>query len=1061
MSLRRVVNGFLVVFAFAWLSLAAMASEYHGQVTFSGLPLPGSTVTVTATQGDKKVVAISDEQGLFSFTDLADGKWSLNIEMTGFAPLKQEITVAPNAEAGTFEMKVMTIDQIRAEDKPVKFDPAQLANPPVVAAESAPSAAAAAKGAATPGKGVAGAKTQTAAGAVPEAPPPPDATAQQANDGMLINGSVNNAATSQFSMNAAFGNNRNGGRSLYNGNAFLTLDNSTLDAAPFNLTGQAQPRPQFNNFTAGINYGGPLNIKGLMPRGPNLQFNYSRNQNSEFNTQAILIPTGRDASGNWNLTSPTVTSINVPSNLATVAPQCNSYLLSTGMTQAQINSGMAQFANNTIPVQCVTSASNVLLSLYPQGTNITGDPQYNYELPLNTSSHSDNYGLSAQRQLGTKNNLNGRFNFQDSTSNQPSIFGFLDTSSSVGLNSNLTFSRRFTQRLYGSASYTFSRSRSQLIPNFANKTNIEGAAGITGASASSAYWGPPSLSFSSGIAGLSDGVSFYNRRETNSISVSMNWNHTRHNVNFGGGFNRLEFNYLTELNPDGSLSFTGAATRSSAGAGGSDVADFLLGIPDTSRIAFGNADKYLRQTTSNLFLLDDFRMSPEFTVNAGVRWEYGSPVSEIKGRLVNLDVAPGFSTATPVVGSNPLLQHDYSRPEPHISIAWRPISGSSLLIRSGYDVNNDTSVYQSASSAMAQQMGPPSNPLSTSLQISNSIACPFNIFSPFAQQSCSTTSPDAFAIDPHFRVGYVQTWNLAVQRDLPFSLQTIVTYLGIKGTRGVQEFLPNSCPPPASGVSTACTTATSGYVYRTSNGNLTREAGTLELRRRLRNGFQARMLYTYAKSLDDDYSLSGQGSVNNSSGIAQDWTNPAGQRGLSTTDQRHLLNLTAQYTTGMGLGGKMLLTGWRGAIYKEWTVQTTFAIGSGLPETPIYLGATESGTGVSGTIRPNVTGSPYTGAKPGYVLNVNNYSAPLGSYGNARRDSIEGPDQFSLNAGMNRTFRLHDKYTLDAQLNATNILNHVVYSGWNSSWIPGSQTFGAPAGANPMRSISVTFRARF
>ena len=652
MLLRRVVNGLLLLCAFAWCSVAAMASAYHGQVTFSGLPLPGSTVTVTATQGDKKVVAISDDQGLFSFADLADGKWSLTIEMTGFAPLKQEITVAPDAAAGTFEMKVLTLDQIRAEDKPVKFDPAQLANPPVVAVVAAPSVATVAAAKEKDKTAAAGAKTQAAAAPIPEAPPP-DATAQQANDGYLINGSVNNAATSQYSLNAAFGNNRNGGHSLYNGNAFLTLENSALDAASYNLTGQPQQKPQFNNYTVGINYGGPLNIKHLMPRGPNMQVNYSHSQDSSVQTTPILIPTGEDAStGNWNLTSPTVTAITVPSNLATVAPGCNAYLLShPAATQIPAGSpaGTAPvFTNNVIPAQCVASASSVLLSLYPQATNVSGDTQYNYELPINTTSHSDNIGLSGQRQIGTKNSVFGRWNFQDSFSNQPTILGFLDTSSSVGTNATINFSRRFTQRLYGTVTYNFGRSRNQLIPNFANKNNIEGTAGIVGASTSPAYWGPPSLSFSSGIYGVSDRPYAYNRNENNSISVNINWNHLRHNINFGGAFSRLEANYNTESNPDGSLGFTGAATRSSTNAGGSDFADFLLGIPDTSRIAYGNADKYLRQTTSNLFLLDDFRVNPEFSINVGLRWEYGSPASETQGPSCESRTSgTGFATADP------------------------------------------------------------------------------------------------------------------------------------------------------------------------------------------------------------------------------------------------------------------------------------------------------------------------------------------------------------------------------------------------------------------------------
>jgi trimeric autotransporter adhesin len=361
-------------------------------------------------------------------------------------------------------------------------------------------------------------------------------------------------------------------------------------------------------------------------------------------------------------------------------------------------------------------------------------------------------------------------------------------------------------------------------------------------------------------------------------------------------------------------------------------------------------------------------------------------------------------------------------------------------------------VYQSAAYfGMAQQF-----PLSTSLGITNSPACAFNMANPFVAPSCSTTSPDTFAIDPNFKVGYVQAWYLSTERDLPYSLHATVTYNGIKGTHGVQEFLPNTCPP-----SVPCTTAPSGYRYRTSGGNLTRESGSVELRRRLRNGFTARMLYTYAKSLDDDYSLSGQGSATSGGALAQDWLHPEGQRALSTTDQRHVLAFTAQYTTGMGLGGKALMSGWRGAIYKEWTISTSINAATGLPETVICGTCLATGSSAGGSVRANILGSPYAGAPAGFRLNSANFAAPSGAWGVSRRDSIAGPDQFSMNANMQRTFRLHDRYTLDATLNATNVLNHVVYSGWNTSWSPLNKSFGAPAGAMGMRSISLVFRMRF
>ena len=152
----------------------------------------------------------------------------------------------------------------------------------------------------------------------------------------------------------------------------------------------------------------------------------------------------------------------------------------------------------------------------------------------------------------------------------------------------------------------------------------------------------------------------------------------RHNLTFGGDFRRQQFNYLSQQDPRGTFTFTGAATAGSTTTGGADFADFLLGIPDTSSIAFGNADKYFRESVYDAYLTDDWRINPQFTLNAGLRWEYGAPITELYGRLVNLDIAPGFSAAAPVVESNPvgaltagnIRTHSSSRTNTGLSRAW-------------------------------------------------------------------------------------------------------------------------------------------------------------------------------------------------------------------------------------------------------------------------------------------------------------------------------------------------------------------------------------------------------
>jgi hypothetical protein len=145
-------------------------------------------------------------------------------------------------------------------------------------------------------------------------------------------------------------------------------------------------------------------------------------------------------------------------------------------------------------------------------------------------------------------------------------------------------------------------------------------------------------------------------------------------------------------------------------------------------------------------------------------------------------------------------------------------------------------------------------------------------------------------------------------------------------------------------------------VYLTSNGRSNRQAGQFQLRRRLRNGLTANVQYTLAKATDDTPAAF-TGATLNGGAIAQDWLNLDAEQAASNFDQRHLVTAQFQYTTGVGMGGGALLDGARGTLFKGWTVTTQLTAGSGLPLTPIYL-ASVAGTGVTGTIRGDVTGVP-------------------------------------------------------------------------------------------------------
>ncbi len=527
---------------------------------FSGLPVPGATVT--AKRAETKLTTITNEQGVYAFADLTDGLWTLTVEMTGFASATRQVTISSNSPLEHWDLILLPLDQVQTVSTVSQHMTPTVPPPP----------------------------------AAPVASPPKEAKTEDENaaDGLLINGSTNNGASSPFAQFPAFGNARSGKHGLYNGGIGLIGDTSALDARSFSLTGQDTPKPSYTRLTGIATLGGPLKIPHLLTNGPVFFVAYQWTRNRDANTTPALLPTLAQRTG----------------------------------------------AADNIPATQISPQVLALLRLYPL-PNFSGSTRYNYQIPLVDATHQDAMQARLNKTLGQRNQLYGRVAFQNTRSSTPNLFDFLDTSDVLGIATDVNWSHRFGSHIFTTATFQFSRLSTHNKPYFENRENISGIAGIQGNNQSPANWGPPSLSFSSGIAGLSDGLPASNHNQTGSVSDSTLWIHGRHYLTFGADFRRQQFNYLTQQNPRGTFTFTGAAT-------GSDFADFLSGIPDTSAIAFGNADKYFRQSVYAAYLTDDWRISPELTVNVGVRWEYSAPITELYGRLVNLNITPASQQLRPL-----------------------------------------------------------------------------------------------------------------------------------------------------------------------------------------------------------------------------------------------------------------------------------------------------------------------------------------------------------------------------------------------------------------------------
>jgi hypothetical protein len=1024
------------------------AADHAGRVTLAnGVPVPGARVT--ASQGDQRVVTSTDRQGIYRLPGLVEGTWAMQVEMVGFSTQTREVIVAADAVPSAWELSVLPFAEItkgipmpppspsadvargaapaRAESRATAGGPRESGAPAPPAGGSFQRAGVAATSPGGTPASAAAAAAGLAAGR-PPAPilPPGDAggAPTASGDSLLVSGTVNSGSAPQPSV----GNVRRvTGIRLFSGQVTVSGNNSALDARPYSLTGIPARKPDTSRLTLNGIFSGPIRIPGLMRTTRNLLVQYGRNASNDASTLSELMPTLLQRGGDF---SQTIDGFGQPVQLIDPA---------TGLP----------FPGNVIPPERISPQAAALLGYFPlPEPGAVG--AYNYQIPALSTNTTHNVTVSMSNLVNNTTNLigvNGSYN--RSSSDSTSLFGFDNSSHGSGVSATLNWTRRLlpsNQQIR--MRHTYTRQTNTSVPQFANTTNVSGDAGIAGNNQDPVNWGPPSLSFSSGVAALSDSQYSFNRTQSHSFGADTTRTRGRHNMSVGGSARYQMLDIVSQQNARGAFTFNGSFS-------GYDFADFLLGIPNTSSIAYGNADKGFRAWTFDAYFNNDFRVSPSFTMNVGVRWEFEAPVAERFGRLVNLDVAQDFSAAAPVIaadGVGPITGRRYpdslirSNPlgiQPRFGVAWRPVPTSSVVLRAGYGIYRNTSVYQTIARQMAQQP-----PLSRTFNAVNTPETPLTLADGFVAPISTTLNTVAY--DPDFRVGTIHRWQASTQRDLPGGLTVVGTYLAGKGVNLPQAFIPNTYP---AGAPNPCPSCPTGFVYTTSGGSSIQHAGQFEVRRRLRGGLTWTAAYTLTKATDN---TSGGGGGGGS--VAQNWLDLAAERGPSSSEQRHQFRLTAQYSTGQGVSGGALRTGVMGALVNGWTVSPSITAGSGTPRTPVYSVA--SVAGVTGTVRADLTGAPIDAAPDGYYANPGAFAPPApGTWGTAARNSIRGPGSFSFNAGLTRQFPLRNRLSLNWTISATNILNRVTYSSINTT--VGSSQFGLPIATSGMRRITTSLSTRF
>jgi hypothetical protein len=650
-------------------------------------------------------------------------------------------------------------------------------------------------------------------------------------------------------------------------------------------------------------------------------------------------------------------------------------------------------------------------------------------------------------------------------------------------------------KLTNSLRFDFNRSRTRTQNLYAFNDDVDSALGINGVSTNPFDWGLPGLSFTN-FNSLQDINPQLLRNQTYTFSDYIVWTHGKHSWRWGGDFRRVQLNTEASSNARGSFIFTGLNTSEIVGGqpvagSGYDFADFLLGLPQSTSVEFGEDSYHFHGNYWDLYAQDEWKVSGNLTLNFGVRYEYVSPLTEENNLIANLDLSPGVlnpALGTPAVavvlpgqrgpysGDLPdsLVRPNRKAFAPRVGFAWKPFSKT--VVRGGYGINYNTGAYQTIAQQLAFQ--PPFSTAETNIQTTPGDLTLANGF-PTPAQGAITNS---YAVDPNYRFGYVQIRNLDIQQQLRPTLLLNLDYTGTKGTNLDILEAPNRTP---TGLLIANAQA---FTYENSVGDSEANAGSVRLRKRLSNGFSIGGLYTFSKSIDDASSIgagatSGSGSAGLGAGgtgaagggasasagsgansVAQNALDISAERGLSSFNQTQ--KFTADYLLELPFGhDKRWLTGNTSlrAIFGDWQWSGDWAIASGLPFTPRLLGdSADVNRGTNGTLRPDVVpGQSVSISNPSIAkwFNTAAFAPPAGPYGDARRNSIIGPGSKVFDMALTKVIPINESRVLEFRAQATNIFNIPNYSSIDTTF--NSPTFGRVTAVGGMRQITMTARFRF
>jgi hypothetical protein len=825
------------------------------------------------------------------------------------------------------------------------------------------------------------------------------------------------------------------------GAVFWTGSNSSLNAEPFSLRGQPQNQPASGTNRFGLTFMSAPYLPGLTkPSGKDTMFlTLSGQRSSSPLDEYTTVPTDAERAGN------------IPGLTAPIVPVPEAAMLLQYFPEPNLP-GVTQNYHLLSTAQSNTTQAGVRY-MRGLGANAT-------QPGARGMGGFGGGGRRSGQSQGLRQSVNFNYNWSHSASDNVNIFPELGGKTSSGSNSLQAGYTVGYHKVTNILNLSWNRNNSQVTNYFTNGVDIATGLGIFGPdgnplSTRPINYGVPNITLSN-FAGLSEQQPSFLLSQTNSASETLSWIHGKHNLRFGGDYRRVHRDFLGGSNSTGTFYFTGYYT-------GSALGDFLLGEPLETSIDAAVNQSYLRENVFDLYATDDWRVLSNLTFVYGIRYEFFAPFTEKYGHLAMVDTNAGAGfTDLAEVQAGAVGPYSGKLPDSLVHpfrVGFAPRFGLALrlpkqtVIRGGYGLNYTNSQYSTFASTMAYQ--PPFANEQTNIA-TNECGSPTDACLTFANGFPSPDITGSYALDPGYRLPYVQVWNADIQKTLPWGVVLNAGYNGSKGNNLDVTIAPRRTPSsPNTDSSNAI------FNYEESVGFSRFNAGTLRVNKRLSNGVALGANYQYSHSIDDAGALGGTSTV-----VAQNWQNILAEEGNSSIDQRHRVTGTYLFELPFGKDKRWLTVGKPSHIFEGLSVSGSFTFATGTPLTPNYAAAISDVIhGTAGTLRPdrvpNV--SPATGAGTARKwFNTAAFTQPASdafgnAFGNVSRNSISGPGTIQNNMTLSKTLQLGETRSMEFRASANNVFNTVQYVGVDTNL--NSPSAGQVTSAAAMRQF--TFLARF